>query len=78
MEDEKLTDWQPTPRLRWMRSVGGIEFSGFLVRRGRLTLQQQWHIPNSEQYEWRDVPTVREECEIDDRWDGPLAEEEQA
>lgn len=67
-------DWQPTPKLRWVRSAVKVELAGFLVRRARLTLQQQWHIPHTTWSEWRDVPTVREKREKDDRWDGPLTE----
>jgi len=66
-DDERPDAWQLTPRLRWVMRASELEFAGILGMRARHVLQQLWHIPNSEQYEWRDVPTVREgnECPPD-------------
>ena len=63
--DERPDAWQPTPRLRYIMRMSEVEFTGILGMRARTVLQQQWHIPNSEQYDWRDVPTVREEAKPD-------------
>ena len=60
--------WLPTPKPRWKKcrlqprefKVAGIGV-GAVASQEYYVLQQQWHIPNSEQYEWRDVPAVREE-----------------
>ena len=62
--DERPDAWQPTPRLRWKVNAVPV---GTVVSYAALrpVLQQQWHIPNSEQYDWRDVPTVREEAKPD-------------
>ena len=51
--------WRPTPRLRWKVNAVPV---GTVVSYAALrpVLQQLWHIPNSEHYDWRDVPTVRE------------------
>ena len=62
IEEEQRPDaWQPTLRLRYIMRMSEVEFTGILGRRARTVLQQLWHIPNSEQYDWRDVPMVREE-----------------
>ena len=74
MKDERPDAWQPTPRLRWIQQtpmcigVTGPDGKAQITEiEGRLILQQLWHIPNSEQYDWRDVPTVREGDEV--QWD---------
>ena len=61
-DDERPDAWQPTPELRWRRPV----FPPCTIvseDASSPVLQQQWHIPNSEHRDWRDVPTVREEDE---------------
>ena len=62
--DEQRPDaWQPTPRLRWKnkRIPSLASYAGRQLTKRVPVLQQLWHIPNSEQRDWRDVPTVREE-----------------
>ena len=67
-EEQRPDAWQLTPRLRWKRyrqqphefQVAGITV-GTVTPQQYYVLQQLWHIPNSEQRDWRDVPTVREE-----------------
>ena len=59
-EEQRPDTWQPTPGLRWKVNAVPV---GTVVSYAALRplLQQLWHIPNSEQYDWRDVPTVEEE-----------------
>ena len=68
IEEEQRPDaWQPTPELQWKKcrlqprefKVVGIGV-GAVAPQEYYVLQQLWHIPNSEQREWRDVPTVEE------------------
>ena len=59
--DERPDAWQPTPGLRWLERQWAEETEWSDEVWTSHTLQQQWHIPNSEQYDWRDMPTVREE-----------------
>lgn len=58
MKDERPDAWQPTPKLRWLHDPSKLEFHRLF--RAALVLQQLWYIPNSEQYEWRDVPAEEE------------------
>ena len=58
--DERPDAWQPTPRLRWLERQWAEETEWSDEVWTSHTLQQLWHIPNSEQREWRDVPTVEE------------------
>jgi len=61
MNDKRPDAWQPAPRLRWKVNAVPV---GTVVSYAALrpVLQQLWHIPNSEHYDWRDVPMVREGC----------------
>jgi len=60
MKDERPETglWRPTPYFRYFRRW--VETTVTVYEHLGPVLQQQWHIPNSEHYDWRDVPTVRE------------------